>query len=364
MGRALPLVSIIIPCFEQARFVAQAVESALHQDYEPLEVIVVDDGSTDNPLRELRPYLSHPALKYIRQENRGLPQARNRGIQESKGEFLKFLDADDWLDRSAIRKQARVLLEESGFGFVYCDFMVVNEEGIPVGSGGVGQARQLLSGDIFASLLAGGYFTPHTVLIRRSVLEDVGYFDESLGGHADYELWLRVTGAGYRAYYIDESLVYYRLHSSNMSRDWLHMQETRLSALKKIVAMFPERTAESLHYLIQMNEDMRRANYWAADRLQELQAHITRLEQAHKHLEDQRSYWQAEAERREAALHELQRWVSQLITSQQESHSWRKRFYRMLQKTANPIYQWGKQHGAGWILIPLNNLIKKALRIE
>lgn len=361
----MPLVSIIIPCFEQARFVAQAVESALQQDYEPIEVIVVDDGSTDTPLRELKPYLDHPGFRYIRQENQGLPGARNRGIRESQGEFLKFLDADDWLDRSAIRKQAQILIDDPKVGFVYCNFMVVNEEGLPLGSGGVSQARQPLSGDIFPALLAGGYFTPHTVLIRRSVLEDVGYFDESLGGHADYELWLRVTASGYSAYYIDEQLVYYRLHSSNMSKDWQHMQATRLSALKKIVAMFPERVAEAVHYLIQMNEDIRRANYWASERLQELEARIVQLEQAQRELEAQRNYWQAEAERKSAALHELREelkgWVAQLVA---ENLSWRKRFYRRLKETAGPIYQWGKQHRVGWILIPLKNLVKKTLRVS
>jgi glycosyltransferase involved in cell wall biosynthesis len=362
----MPLVSIIIPCFNQARFVAQAVESALQQDYEPLEVIVVDDGSTDGLTKELKSYISHPAFKYVYQENRGLPQARNRGIQESKGEFLKFLDADDWLDRSIIRKQAQILLEEPGLGFVYCDITLVNEDGTPREGGSVSQARQLLSGDIFPSLLAGGYFPPHTVLIRRNVLDQVGYFDESLGGHADYELWLRVVGSGYPAYYVDEKLAYYRLHSSNMSRDWQHMQSTRLAALKKIVSMFPRRTAESLHYLIQINEDIYRANRWSWERLQELQTRLSELEKAKAWLEEQKNYWQSEAERKDAMLTELKSWVTQLAMNQQvgEKLPWQRRLYKRLQQLANPAYQWGLQHGAGWVLVPLKNFVKRTLQVQ
>src|SRR5215212_9572796 len=107
-----PLITLIIPCYNQARFLGDALDSALAQDYDSLEIVVVNDGSTDDFAERVRAYDTSPRIKFVSQENRGLPAARNRGIQESRGDYLKFLDADDWLAPTVISKQVAAFTQD------------------------------------------------------------------------------------------------------------------------------------------------------------------------------------------------------------------------------------------------------------
>ncbi len=249
--------SIIIPVFNQAHYLVQAIESCYQQTADNIEVLVVNDGSTDNTAQVVAPYLTRPNFKYVEQPNAGLPGARNRGFAESTGEYLCFLDSDDYYHPEKIRKQAELLEEDPELGFVYCDLVSVDDNGQPLLSQwSVRKRDREMSGNIFGSLMLGGYFPPHTVMIRRSVLEKVGPFDPELGGHADYDLWLRVSGAGHRAVYIDEKLAFYRYHSTNMSKDGMRMAETRLATFRKIVVMFPQAAAEATELIQRATRDM------------------------------------------------------------------------------------------------------------
>ncbi|HUI06987.1 MAG TPA: glycosyltransferase [Verrucomicrobiae bacterium] len=255
--------SIIIPAFNQAGFLAQAIESALQQTHADTEVVVVDDGSTDDTSQVAARFADRRNFKLIRQANTGLPGARNRGLAESAGDYVCFLDSDDYLAPEKIAKQARLLDENPDLGFVYCDIVTIDEAGRPVAEQySVGKTGRPLSGNIFQSLMLCGYFPPHTVLIRRSILSALGGFDPALGGHADYELWLRVAGAGYRACYQDERLAFYRNYSRSMSKDGQHMLETRVAAFRKIVRLYPDAVAEGLNQLQLANQDLVVANQW------------------------------------------------------------------------------------------------------
>lgn len=254
-------VSIIIPAFNQARFLGAAIESCLNQTHPAIEVVVVDDGSTDDTPQVAARYQNR--IIYVRQDNQGLPAARNRGIRESKGAYLCFLDSDDWFHPEKVSRQAALLDEDAHLGFVYCDIETVDEQGKPIeGAPSVGDVNRALSGNLFSSLIMGGYFPPHTVMIRRALLEREGGFDPELGGHADYELWLRISGAGHQASFMAAKLASYRTYSTSMSKDGEHMAASRRAALSKMTRAYPQLVAASVDTLQQSNEDLFHANQW------------------------------------------------------------------------------------------------------
>jgi len=254
-------VSIIIPAYNQAAFLGRAIGSALSQTHPDVEVIVVDDGSTDNTAEVAAPFGGHPNFKYVRQENTGLPGARNRGLAEAVGDYVCFLDSDDYFAPEKVARQAQRLDENPELGFVYCDIVTVDLHDKPVAEQfSVGKVARALSGNIFQSLMLGGYFPPHTVMIRRSILSELGGFDPELGGHADYELWLRVSAAGHKACYQDEPLAFYRTHPDSMSKDNLHMNETRVATFRKIARQHPDTFAEGMNRLQQTAADFYHAN--------------------------------------------------------------------------------------------------------
>jgi len=257
----MPKVSIIIPAFNQARFLGAAIESALRQTFSDLEVVVVDDGSTDETRQVAAGFGDR--IRYIRQDNTGLPGARNQGIRESSGEYLCFLDSDDFYHPDKLQRQVELLDGDPELGFVYCDIVTTDEAGQPLPEQpSVNSATRQMSGNIFQTLMLAGYFPPHTVMIRRTVLEAVGHFDLNLGGHADYELWLRTSAAGHKACFIPERLAYYRTYATSMSKDGQHMADTRLATFQKLCRLHPDLIAQSLHNLQQSNQDLFLANAW------------------------------------------------------------------------------------------------------
>lgn len=275
-----PLVSIIIPCYNQARFLGDALDSALAQEYDALEIIVVNDGSTDDFETRSAPYQNDARVKIIAQENRGLPAARNRGIRKARGEYLKFLDADDWLARDCLAKQVAAFQTSPTLGLVYCDLARVNTRGEQMDDYSVTRARRILDGDILPSLLVGGYFTPQTALVPRRALDHVGFFDETLGGSADMELWMRLMCENYAARFVPEKLVYYRLHDANMSQDTAHMQATHLRALDGITTRYPHRVARALDELIREHQRVDQDSAWARETIAAQQSQIDSLQRA------------------------------------------------------------------------------------
>lgn len=272
-------VSVIIPTYNHARFIGQAIQSVLEQTYVDLEVIVIDDGSTDNTTSMIEPFLSDPRVSYLYQENQGLSASRNRGIAVSSGKYLNFLDADDYLHPHKIAEQVAILDEQPTFAFVYCDIQHVDEAGNIVDDYSVGRARRELSGDIFNSLILGGYFPPHTILVRRSALEHVGNFDTNLDSSEDFDLWLRLAGHGYLAYYIDKRLVYYRVLANSMSQNKARMDRTHLYVLRKAVECFPEKVALGIKALTELNAVLYEAKISSDIRARNLQEKLAALEQ-------------------------------------------------------------------------------------
>jgi glycosyltransferase involved in cell wall biosynthesis len=248
----------------------------------------------------------------VHQENAGLPAARNRGCRESHGELLVFLDADDWLDPRFCERMTRSFREDTRWGFAYCDVLHVNEAGGPpppeLADYSVGRSRQTTTGNLLASLLVGGYFPPCTVMVPRGVLDAVGPFDVDLGGHADWDLWLRISASGFPACYVDERLAYYRVHDHSMSKDVEHMRATALLVLEKLLRRFPEQTAVALRMLIETVLELCSANRG----LQREFVRLDRLFQEASRLREEESRKSAEV------FSEQQRWIAAL----QEGKDW------------------------------------------
>jgi hypothetical protein len=212
------LVSVVIPCFNHAHFLPEAIESVLTQNYPNFEVIVVDDGSTDNTPEIVRRY---PSVRYVYQENAGLSSARNTGLRQSHSEFLVFLDADDRLLPHALGTGIESICEHPECAFVSGHCRVIDSNG-----GILSSPRQLrVEHEHYLRLLRGGSYIwcPATVLYRREIFDFVHGFNPELNPVADYDLYLRIT-RDFPVHSHNRVIAEYRQHRSNMSRDVSKME--------------------------------------------------------------------------------------------------------------------------------------------
>ncbi len=230
------LVSVIIPTFNSVATIHDTLESVLAQDYPNLEIIVVNDGSTDDVVEQLQKYGDKITL--INQENAGQGTARNNGASLSKGEFLAFLDADDVWDNGVIAKHIKILNDFPEALASYCDHRVIDEHNNIMGhSGALMHLRP--SGNITAALLYGAcIITPGVALIRKTAWQMVDGFNEQrvMIGKEDYDFWLRLSLKGPIIYH-PETLVSYRRHVSQITQTdnyELDVSKTRLLSLAAI----------------------------------------------------------------------------------------------------------------------------------
>jgi glycosyltransferase involved in cell wall biosynthesis len=227
----MPRVSIIIPTYNHARFVVQAVESALAQTYADLEVAVIDDGSTDHTPAVLAGY--GPRINCIRQENRGLSAARNAGISAARGDYFLFLDADDLIPADKLELQVPVLEARPDLGLVYSGFQYINESGSQV----LHEIRPQKQGHLLKELLCRTlFFPPGAAVVRRECLDRVGLFDESFPAAADTDMWIRIARAGYAFGYVDQPLFQYRVVQGSMSGHLANQARDEFARLDKFFA--------------------------------------------------------------------------------------------------------------------------------
>jgi glycosyltransferase involved in cell wall biosynthesis len=248
---AQPLVSVIIPCYNQAHYLANAIETTLESSYSNLEIIVINDGSKDNILEIMDKYRDNPKIRLHNQENTGLSKARNKGIELARGELLQFLDSDDWLHPHKIEKQVKILGENLDIDLVYCDdYMVYNEtelsERYSVNTRCYGPKEQ----DIFDSLWLQNIFVVHAALVRIEWVKKANGFSPEHSNLADWEFWLRLSAMGCKALFLNERLVYYRQHSASMSRDENDMLNSIYKVRAEIALLFPKRIAYATDFVI------------------------------------------------------------------------------------------------------------------
>lgn len=207
-----PLVSVVIPTYNRAGMVTAAVDAALSQAYAPLEIIVVDDGSTDDTREVLAAYQDRIAL--LAQSNRGVSAARNRGVRHAAGEFVAFLDSDDLWRPGKIAAQV-------GFFAATPEALLCQTEEIWIRNGrrvNPGKRHKKLAGMIFEPSLDLCLVSPSAVMMKRDFLIDMGGFDETLPACEDYDLWLRISSR-YPVHLIPEPYVVKRGgHADQLSR--------------------------------------------------------------------------------------------------------------------------------------------------
>jgi glycosyltransferase involved in cell wall biosynthesis len=234
-------VSVVIPCFNGERFIGEAIESVLAQTHRDLEIIVVDDGSSDRSREVVMDYASGGRVRYTRHDvNRGIPAARNTGIRLSDGDFVAFLDQDDlWRPEKLSREIAAFESRKNGdIGLVFSNMGLMNRHGVlvkdtccKVPKGINGLARE----QVVKALFMRNFIPIITVLVKRECFERVGFLDETISsGSDDYEFCLRLARE-YDIAYVDEALAVRRLHEDNYTNDELIIPDA-ISVIEKFAA--------------------------------------------------------------------------------------------------------------------------------
>ncbi len=220
--------SLIIPTYNRADFLKEALESVFNQKRFPHEIIVVDDGSTDHTAEIIRLF---PEIIYIHQNNQGVSSARNTGLKIATSEWICFLDSDDLWKPEKLFIQLQVAQE-------YPEIFIFHTEEVWIRNGkrvNQGKRHQKSGGWIFERCLELCLISPSSVMIHRSVFEKIGLFDETLPACEDYDLWLRST-LHYPVHFIPEPLIIKRGgHSDQLSKKFFGMDKFRVQALEKII---------------------------------------------------------------------------------------------------------------------------------
>jgi glycosyltransferase involved in cell wall biosynthesis len=224
---ATPTVSVVIPAYNHAAFLGQTIASALAQSWRDLEVIVVDDGSSDNTAEVAGQFGG--SIRYFRQQNRGMAGCRNTAVRKASGEFIGFLDDDDLWTPEYLTTVIPVLQSNPGLAACHTGSQVIDGSGklLPQTS-----SKTVPSDRMYDALIDGGFFPPCSVTVRRACLDTVGLFDEGLQGCADWDMWLRVSQR-YGFAGIPAVLVYYRVHGGGLSSNIQHMFTDNLKAAAK-----------------------------------------------------------------------------------------------------------------------------------
>jgi glycosyltransferase involved in cell wall biosynthesis len=241
-------LSVVIPVHNGQNHIRQAIESVLNQSYQPIEIIVIDDGSTDNTRDVIKDYIDNSAIRYVYQAKAGAAAARNTGIKLSSSTYICFLDHDDYLETSSVKERFTICELHPTVGLVFSDFQKVFLDRNN-GENGCSEwflkkydfpdrmpknCIEMSENDVFIfnskiwiELVLDCFIQMSTVLIPRAVLEEVGFFNEQLTWAEDHDLWLRIAQR-YDLGFLQRSTAFYRQHASNLT---LNVQGCYLSMI-------------------------------------------------------------------------------------------------------------------------------------
>ena len=223
-------VSVIIPTYNRTFYLAETLNSVLLQTYKDIELIVVDDGSSDNTEETIKN--TSQEIRYFYQENQGVSAARNKGVLNSQGDFISFLDSDDLWEKRKLEKQMDFFRMNKEAKICYTDEIWIRKGR---------RANQMkkhikYSGDIFERSLPLCIISASSVMIKREVFNKIGLFDESLQVCEDYDLWLRISKE-FPVCFLDEKLIIKRGgHHDQLSKKYWGMDRFRISALEKLLS--------------------------------------------------------------------------------------------------------------------------------
>lgn len=245
----MPAITVIIPTHNSHGLVIDAIESVLSQTFPDVELIVVDDGSTDNT-REIIAAIQDPRLIYIYQPNRERSAARNAGLSAAQGAYIAFLDDDDFFLPEKLELQLQALAEDAAAGVVYSDVLLCDSQGhrLEIAATAMG-AQGHPTGDIFEALTRKNFLTIGAALVRRTCLPPAIRFDESINAFEDWDFWLRVAqehGFTYQA----SPVACYRMHGAMTSHNRQKMWRGALTVRQKLhtMARFPSLSPPARQY--------------------------------------------------------------------------------------------------------------------
>ncbi len=224
--KSLPLVSVVITTYNYATYLPKAIDSVLRQTYQNVEVIVIDDGSTDGA-EFVIPNIE--SVKYFYQQNRGISVARNNGIKKSKGAYIVFLDGDDWLEPDAIENNLSRLIQHPTVAFISGNYYFIRAE-----TGSVEKINVTVNNNHYISLLRGNYIGMiAAVLFQKWVLDKV-QFDEDIKACEDYDLYLNIARQ-YPVVHHDKFIATYYFHKKGLSHNYQSMMDSIAVVFRKQV---------------------------------------------------------------------------------------------------------------------------------
>ena len=250
MKKENPLISVIIPTYNREHFLKDAIESVLSQTYNNLELIIVDDGSVDNT-QQLVQKFTDKRINYIRQEHKGASTARNRGIQEVKGEYIAFLDSDDiWLPKK-IEKQLKIFRESKlSPGIVYAGVQYIDSHSNRKKQRKLSNYRGKILRQLLRKNIAG---IGSTILVKRECFKKCGLFDESLSSRVDLDMLIRIC-QHFTADFVPEVLCSIRVHDKRITADIAGKIKSREILFKKIYPYLKQYSILLAKYLYETGE--------------------------------------------------------------------------------------------------------------
>ncbi len=235
-----PKVSILITAYNAEKFIKEAIDSALRQAYWNIEVVVINDGSTDGTHKIVKPYLSDKRIVYFEQPNGGISRARNKAFELSHGDYITFLDADDKYAPEKVEEEVKFLETHPDYGVVYCRVLSFYDD---APEKIYGYARPMPSGDIFQQLLEHQFINPGSVMMRREIFASENGFNPDFRDAEDWDLWRRLAYKGVKFGYVNKPFHYNRMSKKSLSgfHNQVKMKKMNLRSFREL---FSRMTAE------------------------------------------------------------------------------------------------------------------------
>lgn len=233
-NNSMQLVSVVITCYNYDKYLKQSIESALNQTYSNLEIIIINDGSTDNSDQVISGYLNNEKIKYIKQENMGQARAKNVGVLNATGAYIAFLDADDIWCADKLEKQM-LKFDGKNVGVVYCRARYVDENDVIFEYEMTGTYLQPRQGEVTNWLLYDNFIQFSSSVVKKECFDKLGLFDETFKMGIDWDLWLRISTV-YQFDYVEDRLFYYRVgHAGQMSKNAVERHRCSDLIIKKFI---------------------------------------------------------------------------------------------------------------------------------
>ena len=232
-----------MPCYNHARYLAEAIESVLSQSFGDLELITVDDCSHDNSGDIILKYslVDKRVIPILHEQNVGEAKSRNDAMSKARGDYIAFCDSDDLWEVNKLDKQVLILESRRDYNVCHSDSIIIDENGATSGItfSSLHQKGMTLSGDIFHQLCVRNFINVPTVLMRRQCVEDAGFFEQDFKYLTDWLYWLKVAKKS-RFLYVGEILARYRVHSGSTAMDEKGYVPYRIKAYNFILDHFPD----------------------------------------------------------------------------------------------------------------------------